>query len=66
MATLLNAVQQCQRDEDKMQVIRAAGGVNGNECPHILHLFPQPTPIKSEAAAILAQKCAGITAADLS
>jgi len=64
--TLLGAVQQCQRDEDKLQVIRAAGGVAGNECPHILHLFQQPTPPKSEAATLLAQKCAGITAADLS
>jgi len=63
--SLLSAVQQCQRDEDKLQVIRAAGGVAGNECPSILHLFQQPTPMKQEAAMALAQKCAAINAGDL-
>ena len=64
--SLLAAIQQCQRDEDKLQVIRSAGGVNGNECPHILHTFQHPTPMKIEAANALASKCTGITAGDLS
>jgi len=62
---MLAVVQQCPRDEDKLQAIRGGGVVTGNECPHILHLFNQPTPIKSEAAQLLAQKCSGITAQDL-